>query len=215
MTLKIYGAALSPYVAKVMIQTAAKGLDIPVEMPPGGVGSDEYKKLNPTGKVPSLDIDGTVIPESAAIVTYIENTQGGPSLRPEDPVEAAKAVAITMIGDLYIGENLGALFGQLNPKERSEEITASRLDALKAGLTRLEAFVEPGPFAHGGKMSIADCTLAPILFYVTTVLPLFGLKEPLAESPKVAAYWEAIQKNDAVAGVIAQMAEAVAKMSGN
>lgn len=215
MSLKLYGAPLSPYVAKVMIQIAAKGLNILVEMPPGGVGSDEYKKLNPTGKIPALDVDGTVIPESAAIVSYLENTQGGPALRPDDPVEAAKMIAIAMMGDLYVGENLGALFGQINPKARNEAIVQSRLDALKAGLRRLDAFVAPGPFAHGEKITVADCTLAPILFYVTTVLPLFGLKEPLGDVPNVAAYWDAIQKDKSVAGVLAQMAEAVAKMQGN
>ncbi len=212
MGLQVYGAALSPYVSKVMIQIAAKGLDIPVIAPPGGTGSDEYKKLNPTGKVPALDVDGTIIPESAAIQAYLENTQGGVSLLPNDFLESANVIAMSQIADLYIGENLAALFGQMNPKERSEDITRSRLEGLATGIARLNSVIAPGPYAHGGTLSVADCTIAPILFYVTRIIPMFGGGNPLADAPNVTAYWEAIQRDDHVAGVIEQMGKALAAM---
>lgn len=214
MGLQVYGAALSPYVAKIMIQIAAKGLDIPVVAPPGGTGSDEYKKLNPTGKVPALDVDGIVIPESAAIQAYLENTQGGASLVPNDFLESAQITSMSQIADLYIGENLGALFGQMNPKERSEDITKSRLEGLATGIARLNAVIAPGPYAHGGTLSVADCTIAPILFYVTRIIPMFGGGDPLADAPNVTAYWEAIQRDDNVAGVLEQMGKALAAMQG-
>lgn len=214
MALQLYGGALSPYVAKVMIQIAAKGLDIPVIAPPGGTGSDEYKKLNPTGKVPGLDVDGTVIPESTAIMVYLENTQAGQSLFPNDFLESAQVVAMSQIADLYIGENMGALFGQMNPKTRSEDITKARLDALMTGIERLNAVIAPGPYAHGGTISMADCTIAPLLFYVTRIIPSFGGGDPLADASNVAAYWEAIQRDNNVAGVLDQMGKALAAMQG-
>lgn len=212
MALKVYGGALSPYVAKIMIQIAAKGLDIPIVAPPGGMGSDEYNSLNPTGKVPALDVDGTIIPESAAIQTYLENTQAGTSLLPNDFLESATVIAMSQIADLYIGENLAALFGQMNPKERSEDIVKSRLDGLMTGVARLNAVIAPGPYAQGGTMTLADCTIAPLLFYVTRIIPMFGGGDPLADASNVAAYWEAIQRDGNVAGVLEEMGVALAAM---
>lgn len=212
MGLQVYGGALSPYVAKIMIQIAAKGLDIPIVAPPGGMGSEEYRSLNPTGKVPALDVDGAIIPESAAIQTYLENTQAGASLLPNDFLESANVIAISQIADLYIGENLAALFGQMNPKTRSDEIVKSRLDGLMTGIARLNTVIAPGPYAHGGSMTLADCTIAPILFYVTRLIPMFGGGDPLADASNVAAYWEAIQRDGNVASVLEEMGVALAKM---
>ena len=212
MALQLYGAPLSPYVAKIMIQIAAKGLDIPIVAPPGGTGSDEYKKLNPTGKVPALDVNGTILPESAAIQAYLENTQAGKSLLPNDFLESANVIATSQIADLYIGENLGALFGQMNPKTRSDDIVKSRLDGLMKGIARLNAVIAPGPYAQGGTMTLADCTIAPLLFYVTRIIPMFGGGDPLADASNVAAYWEAIQRDNHVAGVLEDMGVALAKM---
>jgi glutathione S-transferase len=212
MSITLYGAALSPFVAKVLLQIRHKGLDIPMEGPPGGTGSDEYKKLNPTGKVPGLNVDGTVINESRAICDYIEETQGGASMRSSDPLVRAKQEALISVGDLYIGENLGALFGQLNPKDRNADIVASRLTGLKTGLSYLEAMLV-GPYAAGDALTLADCAIAPYLFYVTRLMPMLGEENILGDLPKVAAYWEAIQANEAANSVFDDMAAAVAAMS--
>ena len=55
--MKLYGAHLSPFVNKVRLQIALKGLDA-VEFcaPPGGdLKSSDYLALNPIGKVPTLE----------------------------------------------------------------------------------------------------------------------------------------------------------------
>lgn len=214
MALILYGAALSPYVAKVMIELNAKGIDLPLTLPPGGTGSDEYKKLNPTGKVPALDVDGTVIPESTAIAVYLDNTQEGETIFSSDPLETAKIISTAQIADLYIGENLGALFGQMNPATRSDDILKARLEGLMTGIARLNDVIEPGPFASGTKLSFADCTIAPLLFYVTRIIPMLGSGDPLEKAPNVQAYWDAIQSHDAVAPVLEEMGKALAAMQG-
>ena len=71
-----------------------------------------------------------------------------------------------------------------------------------------------GPYAQGGAMSMADCTIAPLLFYVTRIIPSFGGGDPLADASNVAAYWEAIQRDNNVAGVLDQMGKALAAMQG-
>ena len=44
--MKLYDVALSPFAARVRVQIYAKSLDIPLVAPPGGTGSDEYKRLS-------------------------------------------------------------------------------------------------------------------------------------------------------------------------
>ena len=55
--MKLYGALASPYVARVVMCARLKGIDLPLESAPGGMGSDEYKQINPIGKIPSLAVD--------------------------------------------------------------------------------------------------------------------------------------------------------------
>src|ERR1700688_1430428 len=42
-------------------------------IPGAGPSSPEYKKINPLGKIPTLDADGTIIAESEVINEYIED----------------------------------------------------------------------------------------------------------------------------------------------
>ena len=64
MPLRLYQSDLSPYAARVRILAHAKGLKFESLPPLGGaLKSEAYLALNPLGKVPCLDHDGTVLPE--------------------------------------------------------------------------------------------------------------------------------------------------------
>ena len=72
--MKLYEASLSPFAARCRIQIYAKGLSVEIAPPPGGLGSDEFRRVNPIGKVPVLDLGaGVVLPESEVICEYLED----------------------------------------------------------------------------------------------------------------------------------------------
>src|SRR5262249_45359824 len=50
----------------------------------------EYLAINPAGLVPTLVVDGKPLYESTAINEFIEDTCGGHSLRPSDPLERGR-----------------------------------------------------------------------------------------------------------------------------
>lgn len=52
--------------------------------------TEDYKKLNPNGVVPTIVHDGTVVIESTVINQYIDEVFDGPSLTPADPGLRAK-----------------------------------------------------------------------------------------------------------------------------
>ncbi|HEX5607301.1 MAG TPA: glutathione S-transferase family protein, partial [Candidatus Binatia bacterium] len=50
-------------------------------------------KINPRGKVPSLDADGKILVENTAILTYLARRFPEKKLMPSDPVEEARCIA--------------------------------------------------------------------------------------------------------------------------
>src|SRR6266498_1293791 len=55
--MKMYNLMLSNFASKSRIAIYEKGLNVEFVDPPGGLGSADYKKVNPLGKVPALVLD--------------------------------------------------------------------------------------------------------------------------------------------------------------
>ncbi len=70
--MKLYSVDLSPYSARVRMQIYAKGItDIVFELPEHW-GMPKFRERFPIGRVPVLNIDGDVMPESEVIAEYLE-----------------------------------------------------------------------------------------------------------------------------------------------
>lgn len=72
MVLKLYGSAMST--SRVLVTLLEKDLAyefILVDIAKGAQKAEEYKRLQPFGKVPVLDDDGFIIYESRAICKYL------------------------------------------------------------------------------------------------------------------------------------------------
>jgi glutathione S-transferase len=213
--MKLYGMNLSNFVTKSRIVVYEKGANIELAAPPGGTKSPEYLKINPLGRMPTLDADGTIIPESETINEYLEEKFPSPPLLPKSPEARAKIRTLTRFHDLYLDPPLRALFGQLNPKSRDEKVVNERLAELQTRLDQLEAMLaEPGSFAAGQDFTLADCALAPTTFFVTNLLPGFGAKAPLEHRPKLSAWWNKVQDRPSVKKALGEMAEAMKAMMG-
>jgi len=97
--MKLYGALASPYVARVVMFANLKGIDLPMESPPGGMGSEEYKSINPTGRIPSLAAEGHCIAESEVICEYLECRYPEPALIPAEPLAHAQSRMVSRMTD--------------------------------------------------------------------------------------------------------------------
>ena len=65
----------------------------PTLLPKGEQKTEAYLKVNPKGKVPALDVDGKVITENTAILTYLGRRFADKKLLPTDPIEEAQCIA--------------------------------------------------------------------------------------------------------------------------
>lgn len=111
--LVVHGANASPFVRKVRVALAEKGLDYELRpLLPFNV-SAEYKKISPLGKIPALEDDGRALSDSSVICAYLERKHPDPSLYPSDPYEHGRALWFEEYGDSALAQNVsGALFFQ-------------------------------------------------------------------------------------------------------
>ena len=56
--------------------------------------TEAYLKINPRGKVPALAIDGAVLTENTAILTYLAKTYPQANLMPKDPLGEARCISM-------------------------------------------------------------------------------------------------------------------------
>jgi glutathione S-transferase len=210
--MKLYNANLSNFATKSRLVIYEKGIDVEMAPIPGGQPSSaEYAKINMLGKMPALDVDGLVIPESEVINEYLEDKFPNPPLLPKSPEGRAKVRVITRFHDLYLEPPLRALFGQMNPKTRDEKVVGEKVTDFKKRLDQLEKMVADGGFATGSDFTLADCALAPTMFFATNLLPAFGA-QPLEGRPRIAAWWKHVQTRPSVKKGLGEMGEALAAM---
>jgi len=203
--LKLYQADLSPYAARVRILAAAKGLKIEFLPPPGGsLKSAEFLAINPLGRIPCLDHDGAIIPESETICEYLEDAFPSPTLRPIDPAARARARLLSRMGDLYLAPLFQQLLVQIDPRMRNKAHIRSTFDDLEAVLGTMTNYVEGPDYAVGERLSLADCALAPFFFFIDIFLArTFDLPSPLRGSMKL--YYDNSQKDPHIAKAIREM----------
>jgi glutathione S-transferase len=88
---RLWSWHLSPFAAKARIAFAEKAAEIElVEIDPRRRPA-RLRELNPSNRVPVLEVDGIAIRESTAICEWVQDTQPGPSLWPAGPLDRARA----------------------------------------------------------------------------------------------------------------------------
>ena len=211
--MRLYDLDHSPFAARVRMAMYAKGLTAAVVPPPGGARSAEYRAINPLGLVPALMLDdGTVIPESEIIVEYLEDRFPVPPLRPAAADERARARLLARLADEYLAPPLKELF-----EAAKAGGGAARADAPRAAVERalgeiarhLDGGANAAAYAVGGRLTTADCALAPLLFFAARAArmhpALFAGGDPLALQPRLAAYWPGIARDPFAARVLAEL----------
>jgi glutathione S-transferase len=211
MTMKLYSWDVSPYAARVRMQIYAKGLtDSATEQTTFYLTQKVYEE-RPLSRIPSLEVDGDAIPESAVIAEYLEEVYPEPSLLGSTPRENAHIRALARIGDVYLintaftlASLTGALAAQTPVPTGIESIVALLGGQLASSIRTLDRMIDRGGFACLGRLTLADCALVPALAYVQYMLLNRRLADPIAANANVAAYQDAIQRQEPAARVLAE-----------
>lgn len=167
---KLYSYFRSSAAYRVRIALNLKGLSyqrVPVNLLRKEEKAPDYLALNPQGRVPALDLDGTVLIQSPAILEYLEEAYPEPPLLPRDPVERARVRAVcALVGcDIHPLNNIGPLRYLKNGLGQDQAaIDAWYVHWIREGFRALERLVEPGPFAFGPNPTLADVYLVPQVY---------------------------------------------------
>jgi glutathione S-transferase len=106
--MKLYGAHMATNPRRVKIYIAEKGLtsveQVDLEPPYDFMRTEEFLSKNPAGRIPVLELDdGTWLPESGAIIEYLEELNPEPNMLGSTPKERATTRAFDrMTHDLFI-----------------------------------------------------------------------------------------------------------------
>jgi glutathione S-transferase len=219
MTMTLYQGDLSPFAARVRIQVRAKNIPgIEFASAPGGTGSAEFRRINPTGKIPVLMVDGVALPESQVICDYLEDRYPTPPLWPADLLLRAQARLIVRATDLYVCGPMFQTTAHASRRSRDQGFVDARLAELKHGLGCIDTYRSKsgragGQYAIGSSLTLADATLAPALFFVDNfVAAVFGRDDLMSSAMRT--YWDGIRQDGPVAPVLREMGAALSALRG-
>lgn len=157
---------------------------------------DAYATINAKGRVPALDVDGTILTETGAILDYIASL--APGLMPNDAMTAAKvrSVMYYLASTMHVNHAHRMRGHRWADKEESKADMAAKVPqtmADSAGFVEAECLT--GPFVLGDTLCIADA----YLFVVCNWLEGDGVD--LAPFPKLRAFLAAMEARESVKSV--------------
>jgi glutathione S-transferase len=174
MALVVYGSSLSPFVRKVRVMLAEKGLDYTIEHISPFAAPPWFLEISPLKRIPVLrDTDRpepNTIPDSSVIAQYLEHKWPAPRLYPAEPFACAQALWWEEYSDTLVAQcvGLGLFFERVVKKfiggECDETVVATTLrDKLPPVFDYLEKAVSGKRFLVGVSFSIADVAVAAML----------------------------------------------------
>jgi maleylacetoacetate isomerase len=186
--MKLYSFFRSTASYRVRIALALKGLSYEtaaVRLPRGEHRGDQYRAVNPQRRVPSLMLDdGTVLIQSLAIIEYLNEIYPDPPLLPEDSLARAQVRAVAQIVscDIHPLGNSGArnyLIGKLGIDEAAAQAWGAHW--ITEGFAAIERLIEPGPYAFGETLTLADLCIVPQVYNARR------FRVPLDQYPRIVA----------------------------
>ncbi|HLK11114.1 MAG TPA: glutathione S-transferase family protein [Candidatus Binatia bacterium] len=200
----LYGVGGSPFVRKVRVVCAEKGISYDHEPTfPGQVD----RRISPLGKVPAWRDERGPLADSSVICAYLERVKPEPALYPADPYDYARALWFEEYGDTallqvfgpkiffkkIVGPRfLGQHFDPAEIQKAWDEEAPPLLDYLEGQLG--------GEWLVSGRFSIADVGIATQFVNLHQA----GYRTDPARWPKLAAYVARVHARPSFAACIVE-----------
>lgn len=170
--------SLAPHIVLEELGVAYEGVKISTA--DGQQRSPEYLKINPRGRVPALVVDGKVLVENVAILSFLGGGFPARDLWPDKTWDQAQAISLMA----WLADTVHPAFAHVYRAERYVDGTACA-DAVKAKgresfadcLKEIDRLVAGKKWAVGNRFSVVDAYL--VVFYrwgSRNSLPVRGLE---------------------------------------
>ena len=207
--LTVYGIPASTYVRTVRLLLEEAGIEYTlknIDIFSGENQSAEYLAKNPFGKVPTLEVDGELLYETAAITEYLNTVLASNKFSPSEPMQSARMRQLMAIIDSYLYPSaIGTIViqrlivtsqGGKADEDKVKNAVAPAQKAVKA----IESLAVASPYLLGSQVTIADFYLIPIFIYLSQTPEYEAIT---AQTPKLRTWWDKVNQLESVKKVCA------------
>lgn len=193
--MKLRYSPASPYVRKVLVCAAERGLSDTVELvvtTTGDSDSDLWAQ-NPLGKIPVLITDdGTALYDSPVICEYLDHLPGGPTLFPTIAAGRWQALRLQALGDGLLDAALACVMEGRRPEgEQSFGFVQAQKGKINRALEEMETELP----SFSDSLHIGSITVACALGYLDL---RFAGDDWRKDCPALAFWFEGISKRPAM-----------------
>lgn len=171
--MKLIGSLTSPFVRKVRVVLAEKGLgcDFAIDVP--WSPDTHVPEFNPLGKVPVLVLeDGTTLFDSRVIAEYLDGLVLENALLPAEPLARIRVKRWEALADGICDAAATALMESRRPDgERSPSWIDRQRGKVDRGLIALAQELGDSPWCGGEPMNLADIATGCCLGYLAFRFP--------------------------------------------
>lgn len=192
--IKVFGIPFSPFVRKVYLVAALKGIEIEPVMANPREPSPEFAACSPFSKIPAI-LDGDYgLADSTAICAYLEAKHPQPPIYPAEAKALGRAIWWEEFADTIVMPSSGkVVFNRfVAPRfmgmEGNEEVALEGVAELQPKFDYLESQCSEGWLA-GGAFSIADIAVATAL----RTLGYVGVELDPARHAKAVGWFERVK----------------------
>lgn len=207
--LVVWGTPISTYVRTVRLLLEEIGAEYTlhsVDIFNGESQSADYLAKNPFGKIPTLEVNGELLYETAAITEYLDATLADRKFSFSDPMLQARMRQIVAIIDSYFyGPAITTIVIQrlIVPTQGGKTDEAKVKNAIapaQTAIKAIESLAAGSPYLLGSEASIADFYLIPMWMYLSQT-PEFEVIT--AQTPKLRTWWDEVSQLPSVKKVCA------------
>ena len=190
----VHGSSISPFVRKVLVFAAEKGLTF--ENKPTGIGpkSDEFMAISPFGKIPAFEDGDYTLCDSSAIVHYLDAAYPENPLIPTEARARGRAVWFDEYADtimfaayapIFFNRVLASRIGMPSDPAAADKAEA---EAVPPVLAYLESIVPSSGFLIEDRLTLADIVVCCPLVNAGYA----GVTVDAVRYPRAAAYTSTI-----------------------
>lgn len=219
MSLIVYGAPLSPFVRKLRLFLAEKGLEYQLEIITPFGQPEWYRELSPLGRIPALKDDDFALADSSVICHYLEEKHS--DLQPlygSTPEQRARINWLEKYADYELAPlTTFAVFRNRVLKPTMQQpcdetaVQSALHDKLPAHFDYLEKTLGSADYFVDNRLSMADLAISCQLIN----LEHGGERVDSQRWPQLAALLERIKARPSVQAVLPGEQRTLAKLSGS
>ena len=117
----------------------------------------EYKAINPRSQVPALLVDGKLLTQVIAIVSYLDAQFPKAQIFPTDPMEKAQALSILAWMNNTVHPTFTRVFRSERFSADATSVKSMALELFKSYLSEIDALCEKNsPYICGNQLTPAD-----------------------------------------------------------